>query len=47
MPFVNHPTFKEEETNVNSMSEVLQKVGIQSSYDYYTPTYFDHYSAIL
>lgn len=28
---------------VNGMSEVLQNIGIQAYYNYYTPTYFDHY----
>lgn len=47
MPFVNHPTFKEKGTNVNSISEVLQKVGLQSYYDYYTRTYFRHFYIVL
>ena len=32
-----------KEAKVNGMSEVLQKVGIQVYYAYYTPTYFNHY----
>lgn len=32
-----------EDVRVNGMSEVLQQVGIKAYYDYYTPTYFDHY----